>query len=134
MEENNNEEEYYIGYKINTKNTYKVYKNSYNGKDFYKIQVKKKNYDGTSTSFYKQIRFVKCTPPEDGEIIKIHKGFEDLYINSVDKYNCISVVVITEYEKVFNEVVNQEQAYARYQESLNEEEDIPEITDEDLPF
>ena len=47
MEENNNEEEYYIGYKINTKNTYKVYKNSYNGKDFYKIQVKKKNYDGT---------------------------------------------------------------------------------------
>ena len=129
------QEEYYIGYKIDTKHSYKVYVNEANGKRFYKVQIKKKNRDETETSFYKQLRFVKCEPPENGEIIKIHKAFEDLYVNNIDKYNPISVIVVMEYEKVENEIVNQEQAYAKYQEKVREEEqEIPEILDSDLPF
>ena len=129
------QEEYYIGYKIDTKHSYKVYVNEANGKRFYKVQIKKKNRDEAETSFYRQLRFVKCEPPENVEIIKIHKAFEDLYVNNIDKYNPISVIVVMEYEKVENEIVNQEQAYAKYQEKVREEEqETPEILDSDLPF
>lgn len=123
-------EEYYIGYKIDTKHTYKVYVNESKGKKYYKVQIKKKNVDDTEVSFYKQLRFAKCTPPEDGEIIKIHKGFEDLYVNNIDKYNPISCIVVLEYEKVDNDIVNQQKAYDKFQESVRQQE----VTDEDLPF
>jgi len=125
----------YIGYKINTNHTYKVYVNESNGKKYYKVQIKKKNYDGTENSFYKQLRFVKCTPPENGDIIKIIYGFEDLYVNNIDKYNPISVIVIMEYENVENEVVNQEKAYNKFQQILNENENEEiNIDDNELPF
>ena len=120
----------YISYKIDTKHTYKVYVNSAGGKTFYKVCVKKKNYDGTETKFYKQLKFVQCDPPEDGEIIKINRAFEDLYVNSKDKYNAISVIAIMDYEKVDNDVVAEQQAYEDYRENLNS----MEVSDEDLPF
>ena len=131
------QEEYYIGYKIDTKHSYKVYVNESNGKKFYKVQIKKKNVDDTEISFYKQLRFAKCNPPENGEIIKIHKGFEDLYVNNIDKYNPISVIVVMEYEKVDNDVVNQEKAYEKYKKAVSEDENdksVPQVNDEDLPF
>ena len=124
----------YIGYKIDTNHTYKVYVNEANGKKYYKVQIKKKNYDNTETSFYKQLRFVKCTPPENGEIIKIIYGFEDLYVNNIDKYNPISVIVVMEYEKVDNPVVAQEKAYEKFQQITNENEMEDKVTDEMLPF
>lgn len=126
------QKEPYIGYKIDTKHSYKVYVNQANGKTFYKVLVKKKNYDGTETNFYKQLRFVKCEPPENEDIIKILYGFEDLYVNEKDKYNAISVIVVMEYEKVENEVVNQEKAYDKFQQNLKENEE--EVQSEDLPF
>ncbi len=133
MEENEEiKDEAYIGYKIDTKHTYKVYVNETKGKRYYKVQIKKKNYDGTETNFYKQLRFVKCNPPEDGEIIKIKRGFEDLYYNTVDKYNPISVVVVMDYELVENKVVNDAKAYDKFQQILNENENGDEFTD--LPF
>lgn len=122
--------EEYISYKIDTRHTYKVYVNSAGGKTFYKVCVKKKNYDGTETKFYKQLKFVQCEPPEDGEIIKIKRAFEDLYVNSKDKYNAISVIAIMDYEKVENDVVAEQQAYEDYRENLNS----MEVSDEDLPF
>lgn len=119
-----NEEEAYIGYKINTNNTYKIWCQEYGGYKYYKIQVQKKNYDGTKVNFYKQVRFAKCTPPEDGEIIKIKKGFEDVRENKNDKYNPIWEVVITDYELVDNDVVRDKQAYETYQERLSENEEV----------
>ena len=124
----------FIGYKVDCKHSYKVYKNESNGKTFYKVAMKKKNYDNTETVFYRQLRFVKCQPPENGEIIKIIYGFEDLYVNDKDKYNPISVIVVMEYEKVDNEVVNQEKAYDKFQQIINENESESEVPSEDLPF
>lgn len=121
------EEQEYIGYKIDTKHTYKVYRSEANGKTFYKVQVTKKNYDGTNQKFYKQLRFVKCQPPENGEIIRIKKGFEDLYSNQKDPYNAISVVVVQEYETT----QPVEDAYGDYQQALNEN-DMVDITDDFL--
>ena len=118
-----NEEEY-IGYKIDTKHSYKVYVSEANGKKFYKVQVQKKNVDNTKTNFYKNLRFVKCNPPENGEIIRIKKAFEDLYANTKDPYNAISVIVVMDYELVDNDVVREQQAYETYQERLNENEEV----------
>ena len=131
MEEN--EEQGFIGYKINPKSTYKVYKNEVNGKTYYKVVMKKKNYDNTETIFYRQLRFVKsCTPPENGEIIKILSGFEDLYVNNKDPYNPITVIVVQDYIKIDNEVVNQEKAYEKFQQITKENE--TEEVSQDLPF
>lgn len=128
----NNEEQGFIGYKINPKSTYKVYVNEVNGKRYYKVAMKKKNYDDTETIFYRQLRFAKsCTPPENGEIIKILSGFEDLYVNNKDPYNPITVIVVQDYMKVDNQVVNEEKAYEKFQQNLKESE--MEQT-EDLPF
>ena len=126
----------YIGYKIDTFHSYKVYVNETHGKKYYKVQVKKKNYDGTENIYYKQLRFVKCTPPEDGDIIKIVYAFEDLYTNNADKYNPISVLVIMEYENVENEAVTQEKAYDKFQKLVNENEDEEIDTSQaaELPF
>ena len=119
-----NEEQRYIGYKIDVDHSYKVYVSEANGKKFYKVQVQKKNYDGTKTNFYKNLRFVKCNPPENGEIIRIKKGFEDLYANTKDPYNAISVIVVMDYELEENDVVREQQAYETYQERLSENEEV----------
>lgn len=115
--------ETYINYKINTEYTYKVYKNEANGKAFYKLMVQKKNYDGTKTNFYKQVKFAKCKPPRNEEVIRINKGFEDLYTNSKDPHNPISVIVILEYELIDNDEVRDKQAYEKYREDLNQIDD-----------
>jgi hypothetical protein len=127
-----NKEEVYINYKIDTKHKYKIFTSEFNGNRYYKVQIPKTNRDGTKTTFYKQIKFAKCPPVENGEIIKIKKAFEDLYVNSKDPYNPISVVVIMDYEKIKDEKVEEEQAYAEFQQNLKESE--YEITDEDLSF
>ena len=121
------EEQEYIGYKIDTKHTYKVYKSEANGKAFYKVQVTKKNYDGTNQKFYKQLRFVKCQPPENGEVIRIKKAFEDLYANQKDPYNAISVIVVQEYEMT----QANEDAYGEYQQALTES-DMVDLSDDFL--
>lgn len=131
MEEN--QEAGQINYKIDGKHTYKVYKNEVNGKTYYKVAMKKKNYDDTETIFYRQLRFVKdCTPPENGEIIKIWSAFEDLYVNNKDPYNPITVIVVQDYKKIDNEVVNQDKAYEKFQQ-ITKENELEEQT-EDLPF
>jgi hypothetical protein len=122
----------YISYKIDTKHDYKVWVSEFNGKRFYKIQVVKTNSDGEKVKFYKQVKFASCKPVENGETITIKKGFEDLYTNSKDPYNAISVIVILDYEKVKDEVLEKEQAYANFQQNLKESE--YEIKDEDLAF
>ena len=131
--EEQNEEVGQINYKIDGKHTYKVWKNESNGKTYYKVAMKKKNYDGTETIFYRQLRFVNgCTPPENGDIIKIWSGFEDLYTNEKDKYNPITVIVVQDYMKVDNQIVNQEKAYDKFQKITKENE--LENQTEDLPF
>lgn len=121
-----------IGYKINVEHNYKVYVTEYGGKKYYKIPVTKKNYDKTETTYYKQVRFAKCTPPEDGDVIRIKKGFEDLYTNNKDPYNPISVIVILDYDSVENLEQIKEKALDKFQQILNENEE--EVIDEDLPF
>lgn len=134
------DKEEYIGYKIDTKHNYKIYSQEYNGVKYYKIMIQKKNYDGTKTNFYKQVRFVKCKGPNDGEIIKIKKAFEDVRENKNDRYNPIWELVIMEYEVVQNDAIDEKQAFAEFQNNLKENEEgyadfgDVEITDDMIAF
>lgn len=111
-----------IYYKIDTEHNYKIYKNTYGGKDYFQIMVEQKNFDGTKTKYYKKVRFSKITPPENGDIIRIKWGFENLFPNKNDKYNPVSELMIMDYEKVENSEINENKAYQEFQTTLNENE------------
>lgn len=133
-----NQDEEYIIYKISTKNWHKVYKTSFKGKDFYKLLIVQKKYDGTATSYYKPISFKKTlTPPQDGSVIRIKKGIENLYTNNIDKYNPISSILILDYELKENVEQKKENAYNEFSQTLAENEENKEeivIEDSQLPF
>lgn len=67
-----------ISYKVNTTDTYIVFKKYINGKPFYMIGVSKKCYDKRIWG-YKVVRFNNGIELEDRSVIKIIKGFEDFY-------------------------------------------------------
>lgn len=134
----NQEQEEYILYRISTRNWHKVYKTSFKGKDFYKLLIVQKKYDGTTTSYYKPISFKKTlTPPQDGSVIRIKQGIENLYTNNIDKYNPISSILILDYELKENVEQKKENAYNEFSQTLAENEENKEeivIEDSQLPF
>lgn len=131
MEEENKE---YIISKINTKYFYKVYRSSYNGKDFYSLLIVQKNYDETESMFYKSVSFKKGIdlPPNDS-LIRIKKAVENYY---GEKYKPQSSLMILDYELKKTENQIKEDAFNEYNQSLleNEKEKEVQIKEEDLPF
>lgn len=115
-------EEEYISYRVTTANRYVVFKSSYGGKDFYKIQLEKKNKDKTSLKFYRNLKFVNCEPPHDRDIIRIRRAFEDNYIDPKNKYNDVCVIVVMDYEKFEDEEKLKEQAFEDFHRTMDENE------------
>ena len=134
MEEKN---EPIISYKIMAGRKYRVFKQTFdkNGsgdKVFYKIQMSQKMYDDTTKHWYKQVVFKKGVDlPNETDII-IHHAIENLRDNRLDKYNPVSYLMITDFEIVERQEQVEAQAYADYQNKLNENE--MEMSEEDLPF
>ena len=124
-------DEEYISYRINTANKYVVYKTSYSGKDFYKISFDKKNSDGSKTKIYRMLKFVNCEPPEDRDVIRIRKAFEDNYIDPKNKYNDVCVIAVMDYEKFEDEEKLQKEAFENFHRTLEENEDY---NSSNLPF
>lgn len=137
-----NNEQPILGYKIMADKEYMVFRSETAGKVFYKIQVSKKNYDGTKEVGYKNIKFKRGVELEDRTIIIPKAGFEDFY--NKDKYTTIFTLVITDFDIVANPVVNTADAINNYNNQINQEEvdsffkDQEEsnvtINDDDLPF
>lgn len=117
-----------ISYRVNCDWHYPVKAKTFGDKVFYSISLQKTNYDKTKMYYTRQLRFVKCDPPEDGDVIRIISGFEDVYFGKLDKYNAIPVICVTEYEIVQTSA----EAIAEYNKAI--EENQVTITDEDLPF
>lgn len=131
MEEENKE---YIISKINTKNFYKVYRSTYNGKDFYSLLISQKSYDDTETYYYKGVNFKKGLPlPQNDTLIRIKRAVENYY---GEKYKPVSSYMILEYETKQTEEQKKESAYEEYSQTLMENEENREIkiSDSDLPF
>lgn len=120
----------FIYHKINTKATYKVYSNTRGGHTYYNVAIEKRNYDKSKDRCYRQLKFAKCYPPENGEIIKITNAFEDFYPNPKDPYNPIITYVVLDYIKVDNSKAEKERAISEYQQSFAENS----IDDDALPF
>ena len=129
----NEEKEEYISYRINTYNKYTVYKSSYGGKDYYKIYFEKKNQDGSKTKIYRNLKFVNCEPPEDRDVIRIIKAFEDNYIDPKNKYNDVCVLCVMDYETFKDEDKLKEEAFNNFHRTIEENEEL-NIDNESLPF
>lgn len=123
----------YITYKINTYNKYIVYKSSYGGKDYYKIYFEKKNQDGSKLKIYRNLKFINCEPPEDRDIIRIRRGFEDNYIDPKNKYNDVCIICVLDYELFKDEEKMKEEAFENFHRTLEENENL-DINEESLPF
>lgn len=111
-----------IYYKLMANKKVRVFKSTWNDKDFYKIQVTQKNYDGTSDKFYKNVMFKKGVDlPNETDII-ILEGYENLRKNPKDDYNPISTIMITKFEQLENQEQMVQDAYDEFRENLDENE------------
>ena len=115
-------EEFTVFYKIMGGKKFRVFKNTYNDKDFYKIQVSQKKYDGTVDKFYKPVMFKKGVELENESDIIIEEGYENLRKNPKDEYNPISTIMITKFTLCERQEQIEADAYADYQQTLSENE------------
>lgn len=125
-------EEFTVFYKIMGGKKFRVFKNTYNDKDFYKIQVSQKNYDGTVDKFYKPVTFKKGVELDNESDIIIEEGYENLRKNPKDEYNPISTIMITKFTLCERQEQIEKDAYAEFQQTLSENEQV--IDESDLPF
>lgn len=123
---NNNEIKKHT-YKIEIGDKIIVYRQDFNSNTYYKTMVQKRNYDGTKTNFYKELRFKKDVALQSGTKIIIKDMFEDVRENKADKYNAIWSLFILDFEVVEDEQRTKSQALEEYNNKV-------QLSDEDLPF
>ena len=121
-----------IQYKIDSEHFYTIMANVWNGKTFYNVKIFQTNIDNTKTEFKRQLRFIKCEPPKNGDNIRIISGFESVYVNNKDPYNPISCICVTEWELQETVEEKKQEAYNQFQNSVSDEDIV--ITDDDMPF
>lgn len=116
-----------IFYKIEAGKKYRVFKTTFNEKDFYKIQISQKMYDGTTKKWYKQIVFKKGVDIDNETDIIIHEAYENLRENRNDKYEPVSYLMVTDFEIIERQEQIEANAYADYQNTLYENENEVDI-------
>ena len=121
-----------IRYKINENGFYYVYAREWNGKTFYNVKIQQTNPDGTKTEFFRQLKFVKCEPPHNGDRIKIISGFESNYANNKDPYNCITCICVTEWQLESITKSETSETITEYNKNVDTNDIV--ITSDDLPF
>lgn len=122
-----------ILYKVNELSTYKIITTEWNGRKFYNIALTQKLADNSVAEFRRQLKFIKCDPPENGDTIRIISGFESDYQSPKNKFEWIPVIIVDNYEKVESQKEVQEAAIAEYQSKVNAN-DIAEDIGNELPF
>lgn len=126
--------DYKIYHKIEAGKKIRVFKSTYNDRNYYKVQITQKNYQGEPDKFYIALQFKKgielADPDGKGIDIIIHSAYENFRKNPKDEYNPILYYVVTDFEEVKRQEQLEEEAYADFQDNLNE----VEISETDLPF
>lgn len=116
------EQKEYGFHKLEVGQKIRVFKSTFNDKNYYKFQVTQKNYDGTSAKFYIPLQFKKGVELQNETDI-IVKGFvENLRENKADKYNPIHCYQINIFEEVENEERMKQNAYDEFRTNLDENE------------
>lgn len=130
-------EEYRIYRKIEPNRKVRVFKSTYNGNTFYKIQIKQKKYDNTEDTWYQNVTFKRGVELDDpdgkGIDIIIKKAYENCRKNPKDEYNPIFYLMITEFELVEREEQKKAAALEKFQDNLTENE-REELGNAELPF
>lgn len=127
------EQENKIYHKVEAGRKIRVFKNTYNDRDFYRVQVKQKNYDNTEDIFYVPLQFKKGVELDNQTDIIIKKAYENMRKNPKDEYNQITYLVVTDFEIVEREEQAKEQAYKDFQDNLYENEN-EDVDASQLPF
>ena len=118
------EQKEYGFHKLEVGQKIRVYKSTFNDKDFYKFQVSQKNYDGTTTKFYIPLQFKKGVELQNETDIIVHQFVENMRENKIDKYAPIHYYQINFFEEVENEERNKQNAYDEFRTNLDENEMI----------
>ena len=126
-------QEYKIYHKVEAGRKVRIFKNTYNDQNYYRIQVKQKNYDNTEDIFYVPVQFKKGVELDNQTDIIIKCAYENMRKNKNDEYNPIYYLVITEFEKVENEEQLQAQAYKDFRDNLDQNENN-DMDVSSLPF
>ncbi len=129
--------EEYGYHKLEVGQKIRVYKTTWNDKNYYKFQVTQNNYDNTKSKFYISLQFKKGVELDNETDIVVKQFVENMRENKVDKYNPIHYYQINGFEMVENQEQIEKDAYEEYQNHLQENEmgEIDLIDEEaDLPF
>ena len=125
MEEEKMQEEK-ITHIFNTTYNYIINTQQNGGRTFYKIPIKKKDYDGQQKTASILVKFAKgCEPVPNGTVIRIKNAMEDWYIKN--RFDVILCLVIFNYEIVKRSDYAAEQAIQQFNNTDTSYED-------DLPF
>lgn len=123
-------EENKIFHKLIAGKKYRVWKKTYNDKDYYSIQVVQKNYDNTQDKYYIDIQFKKGVSLPNQTDIVIKTAHENFRKNKNDEYHPIVYYMITDFDVIENEERIQQQAYDEFRNNLDE--NVVEIGDDFL--
>ena len=118
MEEKNE----YGYHKLEVGQKIRVYKTTFNDKNFYKFQVTQVNYDKTKSKFYIPLQFKKGVEVDNESDIVVHQFVENLRENKADKYNPIHYYQINDFELVESQEKIVQDAYDDFRGNLDDNE------------
>ncbi len=115
------EEKKEYGYhKLEVGQKIRVFKTTFNDKNFYKYRITQKNYDGTAYKPYIDLQFRKGVDiPNETDII-VHQFVENHRPNPRDEYHSIQWYQINDFEIVENQEQIQRDALNEYNETIDE--------------
>ena len=128
------QEEYKIYRKIEAGRKVRVFKNTYNDVNYYRVQIQQKNYDDTKDIFYVNLQFKKGVELDNETDIIIKTAFENCRKNPKDQYNPIYYLVVTDFEIVERQEKIEEKSFEKFQDNLANADDEFDLEDDDLPF
>ena len=127
-----------IYHKIEAGKKIRVFKSTYKERNYYKVQITQKEYDGTSSKYYINLQFKKGVelndPDGKGVDIIINEAYENFRLSKTDPYAPVMYLMVTEFEVCEREEQVQAKAYADFQQNFYENEvgEEVEITDDFL--
>lgn len=124
------EEKDYGYHKLEVGDKIRVYKNTYNDKDFYKFQTLQKNYDGTIYKPYIDLQFRKDVELKNGTDIIVRQFVENHRPNPKDEYHSIQYYRINKFDIVENQELIERDALDEFRSTLDD--NFVEIDDDFL--
>lgn len=98
----------------------RVFKTTWNDKNYYKFQVTQNNYDGTKSKFYINLQFKKGVDlPNESDII-VKQFVENLRENKKNPYTPVHYYQINGFDLVENEEQQIQDAYADFRDNLDD--------------